>query len=114
MLEDVSISALHAALNGLAARQSAVSDNVANVNTPFFTARQVGFENDLRQALADGSDPLSVSPTVSATTDAAGLTGNNVNLATQTTLGVDTNLRYELALRATGDRFTLLRSAIRG
>jgi flagellar basal-body rod protein FlgB len=114
MLDDVSVSALHAALDGLSARQRAISDDIANVNTPYFTARQVSFEGDLKRALADGEDPMSVTPSVAYTTDAAGLTGNNVDLDAETALGVDTGLRYDLALRAVGDRFSLLRTAIRG
>jgi flagellar basal-body rod protein FlgB len=114
MLDDVSITALHAALNGLATRQRAISDDIANVNTPFFRARQVSFEGDLKRALDDGDDPMSVTPQIAYSTEGGGLTGNNVDLDAETVQGVDTQLRYELALRAAGDRFTLLRTAIRG
>ena len=114
MLDDVSIGALHSALNGLSARQRAISDDIANVNTPNFRARSVSFETDLRRALADGDDPMAVTPSVDFSTEPGGLTGNNVDLDAETTAGVDTQLRYELALRAVGDRFSLLRSAIRG
>ena len=114
MLDDVSIGALHSALNGLSARQCAISDDIANVNTPNFRARSVSFEADLKRALANGDDPMNVSPSVNFSTEAAGLTGNNVDLDAETTAGVDTQLRYELALRAVGDRFSLLRTAIRG
>jgi len=114
MLEDVSISALHAAMNGLSARQRAISDDIANVNTPFFRAREVSFEGDLKQAMADGQDPMSVSPSISYSTAPGGLTGNNVDLDQETIDGVETQMRYELALRAAGDRFTLLRTAIKG
>ena len=114
MLEDVSISALHAAMNGLSARQRAISDDIANVNTPFFRAREVSFEGDLKQAMADGQDPMSVTPAISYSTASGGLTGNNVDLDAETIAGVETQMRYELALRAAGDRFTLLRTAIKG
>ena len=115
MLNDISISALHSALTGLSARQRAVSDDIANVNTPFFRARRVDFESDLRHAVETGENPASaVTPQVSLTNDPFGLTGNNVDLEAETLIGVDTQMRYELALRATGDRFTLIRSAIKG
>jgi flagellar basal-body rod protein FlgB len=115
VLNDISISALHSALTGLSARQRAVSDDIANVNTPFFRARRVSFEGDLKQALAGGEDPAStVGPQVTMTDDPFGLTGNNVDLDAETLIGVETQMKYELALRATGDRFTLLRSAIKG
>lgn len=115
MLGDTSITALHAALNGLSARERAVSDDVANVNTPFFRGRRVSFESDLRRAIESGTDPLeSAAPRVTLTNDPVGLNGNNVNLGDETMIGVETQMRYELALRAAGDRFSLLRSAIRG
>ena len=115
MLNDISISALHSALTGLSARQRAVSDDIANVNTPFFRARRVEFEGDLRRAVETGENPAaSVAPQVSLTNDPFGLTGNNVDLEAETLIGIETQMRYELALRATGDRFTLIRSAIKG
>ncbi len=114
MLEDISITALQAAMRGLSARQQAISDNIANANTPYFTARSVSFESGLKQALSDGDNPLSVTPQVGYTTDAANLNGNNVDLNFQTVQSVETQMKYDLALRATGDRFTLLRTAARG
>jgi flagellar basal-body rod protein FlgB len=115
LLNDISISALHSALTGLSARQRAVSDDIANVNTPFFRARRVEFEGDLKRALANGENPLNtVGPQVTLTNDPFGLTGNNVDLEAETLIGVETQMRYELALRATGDRFSLIRSAIKG
>jgi len=114
MLDDVSIGALHSALNGLSARQKAISDDIANVNTPYFRARQVSFEGDLRRALANGDDPMGVNASVTFSNEPGGLTGNNVDLDTETAAGVDTQLRYELALRAVGDRYALLRTAIKG
>lgn len=114
MLDDVTISTLHAALNGLAARERALSDNIANVNTPYFRARTVSFENELKRALTDGDDPLAIRPQVQFSDAPGGLTGNNVNLTDITVAAMNTQLAYELAVRATGDRFSLYRSAVRG
>jgi flagellar basal-body rod protein FlgB len=114
MFTDASISALHAALNGLSARQRADSDDIANLNTPNFTGRRVDFEAGLKAALADGDDPMSATPSVAASTDPYSLTNNNVDLDAETVLATETSLRYDLALRATGDRFSLLRTAARG
>src|SRR5437773_1807737 len=54
-LADVTMAALHAALNGLALRQRVISDNVANINTPGFLAGKVSFEAQLADALRTGS-----------------------------------------------------------
>jgi flagellar basal-body rod protein FlgB len=114
MLDDVSVGALHAALNGLAARQRAISDDIANVNTPFYRAKSVAFEGSLKRALEDGDNPLSATPTMSVSTEPVGLTYSNVDLAQETVDSSNTQMAYELALRATGDRFSILRTAIRG
>lgn len=114
MLNDVSIDALTAALHGLSQRQDAISNNIANVNTPYYTAERVDFEDALRQAIGDGAAPATATPTISSSTDAAGLNGNNVDLNAETVLSAQTQMAYDLAVRATGDRFTLLRTAIRG
>lgn len=114
MLEDVSIDALQAALRGLSQRQRATNDNIANVNTPYFSARRVAFEGSLKSALSDGENPLSSGASVYYTDDSRGLNENNVDLNAETLIGIQTQLSYELALRATGDRFTLVRTAVKG
>lgn len=114
MLDDLSVSALQSALDGLSARQQAISDDIANVNTPYYRARSVDFENSLRQAISDGDDPMSASQSISYSTAAPGLNGNNVSLADETVAGAKTEMSYELALRAVSDRFSLTRTAIKG
>lgn len=114
MLDDVSIDALKAALHGLSRRQEAISNNIANVNTPYYIAQRIGFEEQLRQALTSGTDPATATAHTFSTTDAAGLNGNNVDLNAETMLSARTQLAHDLAIRATGDRFALLRTAIRG
>ena len=114
MLDDVSVDALQSAMRGLSARQRAISDDIANVDTPFYRARSVSFEADLKRALDGGRDPLGVTPTTAVSNAPAGLNGNNVDLTAETMASVDTELAYQLALRAAGDRFTLYRTAIKG
>ena len=114
MLNDVTISALQAAMHGLSARQSAISQDISNVNTPYYRARNVTFEGDLKRALSAGENPLNVKPTISYSPVEGGLTGNNVNLDAETVASVQTEMSFELALRATSDRFSLLNTAIKG
>lgn len=113
MLDDLSIDTLHSALNGLSARQQAISDDIANVNTPYYRSRTVAFESELRNAIEGGRNPLAVRPQVLYPNAAPGLTENNVNLADATVASVNNELAYELVMRATGDRFSLLRAAAR-
>ncbi len=113
MFDDVTSVALRSALTGLSVRQRAIGDNVANINTPRFLAGRVEFESALRAAVADG-EMIRVTPTVSRSLEPTREDGNNVNLDTETITGIDTNLRYQLALRAVDERGKLLRTALGG
>lgn len=107
----MTISALTSALDGLAARQRAIAGNIANVNTPGYTARRVMFEDALARSVAAGdgrADPIrarSLEPTR--------LDGNNVNLETETLSNIDTVLRYQFAAQAMNGALTSVRAAMR-
>jgi flagellar basal-body rod protein FlgB len=55
VFDSVTISALSSALDGLAQRQRAIADNIANVNTPNYHAKRVQFEEALADAVASGT-----------------------------------------------------------
>ena len=114
-MPDATISALHAALNGLSERQRVISDNIANLETPQFLAGRVEFESSLARALEDGTDPLATTEASHTRSLAAtNPNGNNVGLDTETLDGIDTNLRFQLTTTAINDKFRLLRTAIGG
>lgn len=112
MFDDITMSAIRGALDGLAARQRTIADNVANINTPGFLAGRVEFESALKDAVAHGS-ARPVAPTVARSLEPTREDGNNVNLDRETLLNVDTGLRYSLMLRAADHEFGLLRSSLR-
>ncbi len=108
-------SALRSALDGLAYRQRVSANNVANADTPGFTASTVDFEDSLRGALADGSyTPGEATPTTTLSTNQAGANGNNVDLATETMTAMQATFSYQLLSRAVGDRYGLITAAIGG
>jgi flagellar basal-body rod protein FlgB len=113
MLDGITMRTLHSALKLYSARSDAVTDNIANVNTPYYTAKQVSFEADLKRALAEGRDPMAVDATTTFSRAGRNLTGNNVSLDEEIVAGMRNGLASELVLRATGDRFSVLRSATR-
>jgi len=114
VFDDVTYQALRASLTGLAERQRVISNNIANVETPGFRAGKVQFEAALQSAIAEGRPPLSVEPTVGRSLEPTRLNGNNVNLDTETLAHLDTNLRYQLSLRALDGRYGGLRHVISG
>lgn len=105
------MSALTSALSGLALRQRVTAANVANIQTPGYTAGRVDFESSLRDAISNGG-PVQA-PTVARSLEPTREDGNNVNLDEESLSMVDTNLRYQLLTQAVSGRFATMRTALR-
>jgi flagellar basal-body rod protein FlgB len=113
VIGDVTSTALHSALRGLAQRQRVTADNIANLQTPGFLAGRVDFETGLRGALASGQTPTATTGTVRRSLEPTRMDGNNVNLDAETVIATETGLRYQLALNALDGKYTVLRTALR-
>ncbi len=110
---DPTVRALQMSLSGLASRQRALTDNIANLETPGYLAKRVDFESSLQNAI-DTHRPESVEVSQRRSMDPTGANGNNVNLDDETILSSDTALRYEMSIEALNAKYRLLRTAIRG
>jgi flagellar basal-body rod protein FlgB len=119
------------ALTGLSRRQSAISANVANIDTPGYQRRQVDFEDALKAQIGLGhggletTDPRHFTKTLtehggqgssSGTRDVISQRndGNDVSIDEEMLLLVDTQLRYQALSQATATRLATLRTVIRG
>ena len=109
---DLTIQAIQSSLNGLAARQRLIAQNLANAETPGYIAQNVNFEDSLRSAMATG-DPSQTAITTSNSSDPTLPNGNNVNVDTETVALVDTGLRYQLATTSMNNEFSILRDSMR-
>lgn len=109
---DLTMQAIQTSLDGLAARQRIIAQNLANAETPGYTAQNVNFEDSLRSAMASG-DPAQAGVTTSNSTDPTLPNGNNVNVDTETVGLVDTGLRYQLATQSMNNEFNILRDSLR-
>lgn len=110
-MHDLTISAVHTALRGLATRQRVIADNIANVETPGFTAKRVSFEDSLSRAVLDGAPGLADIAVVESG-EPGNANGNNVQLDQETLDLVDTGLQYQLMVEALNAKFGLLRTAM--
>nr|WP_302488387.1 flagellar basal body protein [Paenarthrobacter ureafaciens] len=99
------------AMDALALRQRTIANNIANINTPNYTAKRVSFEDQLAASVRAGDGD--VNATVSPSEEPTRTDGNNVNLDTETLSNIDTVLRYQFAARAAAGEFTSLRTALR-
>jgi flagellar basal-body rod protein FlgB len=111
VLESVTTTALTSALSGLAERQRAIADNIANVNTSGYRAKVVSFESALARSVERGDG--AVTATVRESTAPTRLNGNNVNLDTETLANIEAVLRYQFAAQAVGGTFSSLQTAMR-
>jgi len=109
--------AVRVALDGLTMRQEAIANNVANINTANYTASSVDFESSLQNAVANPNAGFGMSSsslvTTSLQTGPYDQRGNNVDLEHETLLGTETNLRFQLAIRAAEGRFTQMSNVIK-
>jgi flagellar basal-body rod protein FlgB len=116
-------SYLRAAMSGLAARQRAIANNVANVDTPGFKASEVRFEDALKNAISRGKSGGTVNQTslnaaasrgtlVDATTNRAD--GNNVDIDREMELLGEANLNYSAMTQVMATRLGILRNVISG
>ncbi|MFN8024288.1 MAG: hypothetical protein U0Q03_22355 [Acidimicrobiales bacterium] len=112
-ISDGTTQALHLAINGLDARQQAITANVTNLETAGYRARSVNFEDSLREALNDG-DPNGMDISVTESLAATRSNGNNVNIDFELLAEKENVLRQRLVVQALNAKYSLLRTAITG
>jgi flagellar basal-body rod protein FlgB len=112
-ISDSVTQALHVALNGLDARQRAISSNLANIETPGYHALEVNFEDSLREAVAKG-DPMRAQTSTTESLAATRINGNNVNIDFEVLTSSENVLRQKLVVQALNNKYSLLRTAISG
>jgi flagellar basal-body rod protein FlgB len=130
-MSDPSMTLISAALRGLSLRQQAISNNLANIDTPGFKGSDVSFENELKRAIgSDGSMTLArtheghigVGRSVGESDITPQLVelpasqlrndGNNVDVDTQMSRLAETSLTYNALVEGMNLKLSLLRSVI--
>lgn len=105
-------------LDALWMRANAISDNIANNDTPGYQAKSVDFEDELTQALSGGSiteDQLAgINPVEVEDQASYGATGNGVDIEDQMVELTRNQLQYSYLERGVSDNLGLLLTAARG
>lgn len=112
-ISDSTTTALHRALDGLTQRQEVIASNIANVETAGYIAKQVSFEDSLREAI-DAGRPAGAQITVSDSSAPTRLNGNNVSIDGELLANSENQLRQSLAIEALNAKYQLMRTAISG
>ena len=110
---DQILGVLQFAVDGLSQRQQVTADNLANVDTPGYTAQEVGFESSLQQAMAS-PDGGQATVTVSADPTAPGTNGNNVDTGSQLVSAEQTTLQYQTMVEMLNAQYRLIQGAAGG
>ena len=132
---DLTSKLLEKTLDGLSRRQQAISNNMANVDTPNFKATEVSFEEDLASAIRRQPSADTLSMNVSDTrhigafpeqVDVDGISpratqllttsmrndGNNVDVDREMTRLAETQLFFQAATQLVNVKFNQLKQAI--
>lgn len=127
---DPTMQLLEKGLDALSARQQAISNNIANVETPNYKAVDVAFERSLRQALSRENPTLAMqrtsqehlkTPNVAAEMEdldphifqrsgtSMRLDGNNVDIETEMVRLAETAMRYQSFTTLASRKLALMR-----
>ena len=109
---DPTMQAIQTSLDGLAARQRIEATNLANSETPGYTAQTVNFEDSLSSAIANG-DPSQAQISTGVSSAPPNINGNNVSVDTETIGMIDTGLKYQLATQEMNNKFRILHDSMR-
>ena len=123
-LDNISTELLQKDLDGLWVRQRAISDNLANYETPGYKNKSVSFEDQLRGLLSDtdSSSPAALADSIKnvkpVTTEEKDeqyrADGNGVDLEQQNLEMARTVLNYSYAAQAMTDSYSRLETAVTG
>lgn len=121
MFIDRTSAALAKTLDGSALRQTVLADNIANVDTPGYTRKDITFEDQLRD-ITDrfDSDPDRQVDEISAMpltvdndeTSPRRADGNNVDIEREMSLMAKNTLQYDVAADMLSSKYRMLQDAI--
>lgn len=132
LFADDALSAASLALKGLASRQQVISSNIANVDTPGYSAREYDFETTLKRTMNStvGNVSLmrndsrhiaaksSANANFMATSNRKGGSyredGNNVDISTELIDMSETNIKYQAISQGISNKLLLLKSIAQG
>jgi flagellar basal-body rod protein FlgB len=110
------------ALDGIAARHTAIADNISNVNTPGYHRRIVPFEEALRSTVASSVSPVTgvptgpapkfVPPSMRESGDPTRADGSTVDIEREMADLAENTLRYQTLSQYVGGFFSGLKTVI--
>jgi flagellar basal-body rod protein FlgB len=109
---DITQVALETAMRGAWTRQTLLTNNIANANTPGYQREELNFQGALRSALQEGRSPAEVSLQPEVKPGATNGEGNGVSVDRESAQLSENGLEYEAIVQVMGARNEILRSAM--
>jgi flagellar basal-body rod protein FlgB len=110
---DTTQLALEDAMRGASLRQTLLTNNIANADTPGYQRQDVNFQATLRSAMAGGEASLAqVQFQPETQSQAANPEGNGVSVDQESTQLAENGLDYQALTEIVGARDTIMRSAM--
>jgi len=112
-LFDTTQLSLEAALRGSSLRQTLLTDNLANVNTPGYQRKDVDFHAQLADAMQTGAplESVAFSPTVDSSRTVRA-DGSGIDADQESAELAKNGLEYEALVQVAGARTTILQIAM--
>jgi flagellar basal-body rod protein FlgB len=103
---------LEAAMRGSWLRETALTNNVANADTPGYQRQEVNFESTLQSAMSGGQSPNQVEFQTETVPSEAGPNGAGVSIDEESARLAENGLDYQALTDVVGTRNGIMRSAI--
>jgi flagellar basal-body rod protein FlgB len=111
-LLDTTQSALESAMRGSMLRQSLLTNNLANVDTPGYQREDVDFQGTLQSAMADGQNLADVAFAPVTQAGAVQADGNGISGEQESANLAENGLLYENLTSVASARNTIMKTAI--
>jgi flagellar basal-body rod protein FlgB len=111
-LVDSTQQLLEAAMRGAWQRQTALTNNIANADTPGYQPQEVNFESALQGALNGGESPEEMQFATVTKPEEAGPNGTGVSVDQESAKLAENGLDYQALTQVVGARDSIIRSAM--
>jgi flagellar basal-body rod protein FlgB len=111
-LVDSTQQLLEAAMRGSWQRQTALTNNIANADTPGYQPQEVNFESALQGALNGGESPTELQFETITRPEEAGPNGTGVSVDQESAKLAENGLDYQALTQVVGARDSIMRSAM--
>lgn len=111
-LLDTTQASLEAAMRGSMLRQTLLTNNLANVDTPGYQREDVDFQSQLQQALASGQSPDQMSFQTVTQPQVTRADGNGIDAEQESADLAENGLLYQTLTQVAAQRESILLSAM--